>query len=165
MEGFLKLNVLHELNSESLSGYELIKRISLSQQKRPSPGSIYPLLNELLFKGFVNVKEEGRKKIYSITSKGTNRISSLVKEKEKMFEKHFILIKEVSDIMGQDDIKKLERILELKKKEGFIPYNMDVFLDIITLSAEIASGKDRQKKQKQIRKILTNTLKELDKLR
>jgi len=80
LRGLLKILILKELEKCEATGYELIKR--LSRFKRPSPGSVYPLLKELSELGFLNVRKEGRKKVYSLSEKG-RRVLKEAMEKEK----------------------------------------------------------------------------------
>ena len=59
-----KLKILLELENGPKHGYELAKRTSLPM------GSIYDHLAELVEEGYVIYKEEGRRKIYSLTKRG-----------------------------------------------------------------------------------------------
>lgn len=71
LRGGLNLIVLKLLFNESLTGSELVNRIeNLTGSWRPSPGSIYPLLNNLTEKGLVCFKQNKNQKKYSITLKG-----------------------------------------------------------------------------------------------
>ncbi len=60
----IKMMVLKELNAKEQSGYDLMKKINMSGNK-PSPGYIYPLLQDLKKRGFVSYIEEKRRKVYS----------------------------------------------------------------------------------------------------
>ncbi len=79
----IKLSVLHELSRKSLSGYDLIKSLSEDGTK-PSPGYIYPLLNDLEAKKFISVKQYDRRKVYSLTAKGKKLLNDLRKHRESM---------------------------------------------------------------------------------
>jgi len=82
LKGLLKLLILKELADNDACGYELINRIEEITSKKPSPGSIYPLLNDLNEKGFLDVKTIGGKKVYSLSERGKEYLKEL-KEKEK----------------------------------------------------------------------------------
>lgn len=71
----IKMWVLEELHEKESSGYDILKKIEHFSGKKPSPGYIYPLLNDLKEKGFVSLKEKGRTKIYRITPKGKKNSS------------------------------------------------------------------------------------------
>ena len=68
MEGYLKIFVLNELKGNPRSGYELMHDFELiTGSSKPSPGTMYPLLNELHGKGLITVSKKSNKKIYSIS--------------------------------------------------------------------------------------------------
>ncbi|MBE8540386.1 helix-turn-helix transcriptional regulator [Geoglobus acetivorans] len=83
LKGMLKLLILRELESGEATGYELIERIGKIVSKKPSPGSVYPLLNELHDRGFLEVSVRGNRKIYSLSTKGKRALEEL-KERERM---------------------------------------------------------------------------------
>jgi DNA-binding PadR family transcriptional regulator len=70
--GFLKLAILKMVSQRPLHGYALMKEIERMSEGtwRPSPGSIYPALQELLRYGYITQEQEGRKRIYKITPQG-----------------------------------------------------------------------------------------------
>jgi len=73
--GFFKFHTLRLLNEKPMYGYEIIKEIERKTEKKPSQGSIYPILHELETNGFVEatwqVEEKGpSRKYYNITDKG-----------------------------------------------------------------------------------------------
>lgn len=70
--GFLKLAILKLISRQPLHGYALMKEIERMSEGtwRPSPGSIYPALQELLRSGYIEQEQMGRRRIYKITSKG-----------------------------------------------------------------------------------------------
>ena len=70
--GFLKLAVLKIVSKGPIHGYALIKEIErlTGEDWKPSPGSIYPALQELEAEGLITRRIEGRRKIYDITPEG-----------------------------------------------------------------------------------------------
>ncbi|MFW6014130.1 MAG: PadR family transcriptional regulator [Candidatus Nanoarchaeia archaeon] len=78
MEGLLK---------ENMSGSKLMEFIENRAGKKPSPGSIYPLLNNMSEKNILSYTKEGTKKIYHLTQKGKKSITKLKKEKEEIFKR------------------------------------------------------------------------------
>lgn len=69
-QGYLKLMVYHALQQGPASGYGLVKHIQEQTGWKPSFGSIYPLLQSMEHDGHVSVSEEGRSKIYTLTTTG-----------------------------------------------------------------------------------------------
>jgi len=69
-----------------MSGYSLMKKIGQTAGMKPSPGSMYPLLESLFKDKLVKVKEEGRKKVYSITKIGKEHLDSLSGKRDEIID-------------------------------------------------------------------------------
>ncbi len=85
--GFLKLVVLKLIARGPTHGYALIKEIEKATDAEwsPSPGSIYPALQELEVEGLIEVHNEGRRRMYEITGKGQETLRlSLERASEAM---------------------------------------------------------------------------------
>ncbi len=74
-------------NREGISGYKISQIINkkFNPMWRASPGTIYPLLNRLDEKGFVETEEfidnkNRQKKIYRITGQGIERLKEVLKD-------------------------------------------------------------------------------------
>lgn len=74
-------------NKERISGYEISQIINkkFNPMWRASPGTIYPLLNRLDEKGFVDTEEfiddkNRQKKVYRITGQGEERLKEVLKD-------------------------------------------------------------------------------------
>lgn len=91
--GYLEVLVLDELQSSARTGYELMDILHKKLGARPSPGSMYPLLNYMLKSGLISLKKEGRKKKYSLTNLGKKKLSEKIKEKEHLISKHLGLFR------------------------------------------------------------------------
>lgn len=129
----LKHVMLHCLSEESLSGYGLMKRIQDSSGTwKPSFGSIYPRLKKMKEDGIVSSKKDGRRIIYSLSSKGKEMAAHqqdhireamhLIMAKARMFhsiDKEMVdLHGEVLDqfLEGKDPLKEIsQEALALKK--------------------------------------------------
>jgi len=92
--GFLKIALLKIISEEASHGYGLIRKIEeiTDMGWKPSPGSIYPALQELEEKGLIVNKTEDRKIVYSITEKGQEvlqkaqeHIKTVVRYLKKLF--------------------------------------------------------------------------------
>ncbi len=70
--GFLKLAIMKMISERPMHGYAIMKEIDrLSEHTwRPSPGSIYPALQELQRSGLISQETVGRKRIYRLTPDG-----------------------------------------------------------------------------------------------
>ena len=70
--GFLKLAILRLVAARPMHGYAMMKEIErlTASDWRPSPGSIYPTLQELQDSGLLSSRSEGRKQVYEITPLG-----------------------------------------------------------------------------------------------
>ena len=72
-------------NYDGISGYDLIRNINDKFEKlwRASPGTIYPLLNRLTKRGFVQmemvIKNNRNLKLYRITELGQKRLKEVLK--------------------------------------------------------------------------------------
>lgn len=112
LKGYLKIAVLKELNDRSLSGYDLMIRLENILGKKPSSGSIYPLLGDLNDKGLISVKEEGRKKTYSLTAKGRKDVMKLFKEKENLIAKKIEVLDLFGSITGSKELESMKCLLQ-----------------------------------------------------
>ena len=157
IKGYLKVTILKELSSKECSGYGLIKKIGETLEKKPSAGSVYPLLGELHSKGLVSIKQEGRKKNYHITSKGRKAISRLLKEKEALMLKHLEIIKILENVTGEKPCSDIE----LHKSMDLLVRNIDIWSELKSTLLNIAMD---SKKEIKIRRALKNVIKELKRI-
>ncbi|HPP45084.1 MAG TPA: PadR family transcriptional regulator [Methanomassiliicoccaceae archaeon] len=76
--GFLKLAILRLVATKPMHGYAIMKEIErlTCSDWRPSPGSIYPTLQELEDNGLLSQHVEGRKHIYEVTSLGADVLAA-----------------------------------------------------------------------------------------
>ncbi|MFH1133413.1 MAG: PadR family transcriptional regulator [Nanoarchaeota archaeon] len=88
----LKLYLLHCLSEAPLSGYGLMAMVQRHSGNRPSPGTIYPLLAELEKEGLITVKEQGKRRINTVTPAGRKAFRRALLEKKALFDR---LIKDV----------------------------------------------------------------------
>lgn len=148
----IKLIVLKELSKESLSGYDLMRYIGKLGEK-PSPGYIYPLLNDLEVKGFISVKQKDRRKIYSITVKGKKLLDDLQKSREDMIKKVTKVWRSIAD---KDDF------------DVFIRKNKDFFRDKVLLAkfhTVLFSVYKDNANRKKIRIIVEEAIKKMERLK
>jgi DNA-binding PadR family transcriptional regulator len=165
IRGNLKLLVLKALDKKPLSGYALMKYIEDKIGTKPSPGSIYPVLDDLTKQKLVTCKKEGRKKIYSLTKEGREHLKVIDMHKD-------ILVKKVEEslnmwaaLTGEDLGPFKETVEALKKGKYSIE---DIPPEVQELKIELARMFSRgifQKNKKKVKDILSRTIKELKKIK
>lgn len=76
--GDVRSAILHLLAEEPMHGYQMMSELSERTEGiwQPSPGSIYPTLNQLEDEGLVRAEEEDGKKVYSLTEEGRAEVDS-----------------------------------------------------------------------------------------
>jgi DNA-binding PadR family transcriptional regulator len=89
-KGTFKYLVLDTLKDRPMHGYEIMKAIGekFSGFYVPSAGLVYPTLQMLEDLGYVSVKEESGKKVYSITNEGKDFIAKRKETIEDIIKRH-----------------------------------------------------------------------------
>jgi DNA-binding PadR family transcriptional regulator len=75
-KGLLNLWMLKILAEGEVSGYDIIKKVSELTGRKPSTGSVYPLLKSMENKGWISGKKVGSKTVYKITDSGREVVKS-----------------------------------------------------------------------------------------
>lgn len=77
--GQIRTALLALLEDESMHGYEMIRQIDERSGGRwkPSPGAVYPTLQQMTDEGLVTVVDEGGKKVFSLTAEGREVVADL----------------------------------------------------------------------------------------
>jgi len=90
VKSFLDVIILNLLKNESSHGYKMIADIHSEYKILLSPGTLYPLLYSLRKENLVSVETDKRKKMYTLTERGENRLEFIMGKYEthlrKMFE-------------------------------------------------------------------------------
>ncbi len=111
MKGYLKIYVMKELSKGEKTGYELMGSFEhFTGMHRPSPGTIYPLLNSLSKKGMVKASKQKNKKAYSLTQKGARMLTVIMDERKKFVEKAIGIL---------SPIYNRQELAEVRKNLGF----------------------------------------------
>ena len=160
MEGYLKIFVLKELKDKERSGYDLMRDFALSTgTSRPSPGTIYPLLNDLLEKGLLKVSEKSNKKIYSLSKKGEAVLAKLMREQKKSVER---TINMFGLVCNPSEIKKMRKSLEIMgRKKGIIANDIGTLNIFRNAIVEFANSKNYSSKRKEFRNIVKHASKKI----
>jgi len=82
----LAMMVLRLLSQQPLNGYALMGKVQAATGKRPSAGSIYPLLDQLKQDGHVSVKQDARRRNYTITAAGKDALAMMQHSRDEALE-------------------------------------------------------------------------------
>lgn len=76
--GDVRSAILHLLAEEPMHGYQIMSELSERTEGlwQPSPGSIYPTLNQLEDEDLVRAEEQAGKKVYSLTDEGRSQVEA-----------------------------------------------------------------------------------------
>jgi len=156
----IKLMVLRQLSKVKMSGYDLMKSCG-DYCTKPSPGYIYPLLNDLQGNGFISVKKEGRRKIYSLTEKGMKLLDTLKTKREETINSFAKILEPITQK------SELQRFIKSKSSIGKNDLSLqDQYqlkdLNILILSFYQDRNNDNREKMK---KIVNETIKKLERLK
>lgn len=72
--GMIKMLALRIISTDEVTGYDLMKRIEQITGRRPSSGTIYPMLSSMAEEGWIERRNEGEKALYSITDTGMKKM-------------------------------------------------------------------------------------------
>lgn len=158
-KGHLRVIVLKNLENNQISGYELCNKIEEETGWKPSYGSIYPLLNNLKETNLVTIKQEGKKKLYSLTKEGEDQLKELIKKKDELFDRIIESVK-LFDTVCKDDMLP---IIEQMKKGTFIQI-LPEMKELQKTIFKVMMLKNKEKNNK-LKNILTQTNKEIKKLK
>ncbi len=140
--GLLKLLILNELENREATGYELIQRISNKVTKKPSPGSVYPVLKEMASSGILNCREVGSKKLYSLSPKGKELLEKIYQtEKEAIFSKVKIL--RLAGVLNEEEAEYINTFISEKRLNWFKLHklkNWIKFLDLLVKTVNLDAG-------------------------
>lgn len=80
--GDVRAAILHLLAEEPMHGYQIMSELSSRTDGiwQPSPGSIYPTLNQLEDEDLVRAEERDGKKVYHLTDEGRTRVEAADEE-------------------------------------------------------------------------------------
>ena len=70
MRGMLSFMVLWLLLRRDMYGQEIAEEMGRRRGAKPNPGTLYPALKDLAEKGLIVARQEGRRKVYSLTEEG-----------------------------------------------------------------------------------------------
>ena len=160
----LRLLILKLLKESEKTGYDLIKIIEKETGWKPSPGSIYPVLNELAKKNLIKVREEGRKKIYILTSKGLNELNKIKTELTGIMDNLSKRLTVVDNLFGnKNKITEVIPFMIGQLKKGKIPFGA-LSKDLLEFKILLIKKMMDEKNHIKIKKIIKDATKQIQKI-
>lgn len=115
--GLLKVFILKAASKMPVSGIDISDQINLytNNEWRPSPGSIYFILNELSSKGMISevISPDAGVKRYITTNKGMAILSSFIKVADQVLKRQFIFISVMAQVAEKDLAKIFTELADL----------------------------------------------------
>ncbi len=146
------------------TGYDLIKIIEKELKWKPSPGSIYPILNELRKGNYIKVHEAGRKKLYLITKKGIqelNKMKSQISGHVEKLSKHMSIFESLFGM--KFGLGKVVPFILGELKKGRIPFGQ-LGKDMMKFRILFLKKAMDEKKHKKMHKVVKDAHKKLEKI-
>lgn len=110
--GFMEMHILRILETPQ-HGYEIIKHIEQEcLYWKPSPGSVYPMLQKFKNGGLITEKTIGKRNIYTLTKTGMERVKKFDLYKNEIKEKMVALFR----MMGEENISYIEKSFDILEK-------------------------------------------------
>jgi len=85
MKGFLSFLVLRLIGKKPMSGEDLRVEIEKRKGRKPSPGTIYPVLKSLSEAGWIKSEESGSEKVYQLTLAGRKEFNDATRKFVSIF--------------------------------------------------------------------------------
>lgn len=161
IKGYLRIAVLNELLKGPKTGYSLISALEDELGKRPSSGSMYPLLRQLEEESMIRSSKEGRKINYRVTQKGRNSIAKLLKDKREFVEKHIEVCRSMNELAGS----RMQKDEVVCAADRNVLRNIDLFHDFKDNVVRILGSRSYKRLEPKFRKELEETNKRLKRLR
>ena len=161
IRGFLKIVVLKALAEGPKSGYSLMKFVEEKTGSKPSPGSMYPLLDVLKNEGLVSVKSVGRSNEFSLTAEGRQKLHA-IEAKRAEFTSSFVDGMKVLSAMTGENMSVPAGVVESLRK-GEVPFK-ELNPEMEAFNSELCRILKKglvKEKAVRIKRIFANALKEL----
>lgn len=109
--------MLHKLSDGPRSGYQLCSEIERDTGRRPSYGSIYPILERMTKAGELTVKQDGRRKLYTLTAAGKAVAKLAVSQRASLIDEEMARIKKLMALVEMDPQPMLVMLNRARKGE------------------------------------------------
>lgn len=122
IRGMLQNLVLYVLREGPLHGYGITYKISklLDGVYKPSPGAIYPALSLLREKGLIELKHDGRRRVYVLTVQGLKELDRKKEEVEEFIRRIRLMVRIAREIGVFALLRALWNVSTKKKDEDEI---------------------------------------------
>ncbi len=165
-KGYLKYFVMKYLKEQDMSGYGLMKKLGQATGKKPSPGSMYPLLKEMEKTGLLKSQKKGKTKNYKLTEKGKKTLKEFSQQKDRLADQIRKNTTVLLSLAGKDEKDLLRHIkTHTIDEEKILRASSPELITLKTNILRIVHSKDYEKKESEMRKILKETNQRLRKLR
>lgn len=161
MRGHLRHITLAGLAEKEMSGYDLMMLLESKTGKKPSPGSIYPLLSEMQDAGLIKVRDEGRKKIYSLTPSGKKEAHKASEAREEILDSMERGAKMCMMLEGEEAKMHSAFIESIRKGDSPFGKLTPEVMELKKLTMRLAIKGAFSKHEDRIREILAKAIKEL----
>lgn len=164
-KGNLRVFILKALSHSNMSGYKLMKVLGEHTGKRPSSGSIYPILEDMTADKVISMKESGRSKLYSITKKGKTEVKESLKSSGCIHENISQSMRLFSSLMDDKEMAQAKEMFEMliKDKKRAVTFKPEMW-SLKTELFRILKDNDPENIAK-AKKILTETQNRLKRLK
>jgi len=99
--------MLHIMKEGEASGYDIIKKVESLTGKKPSTGSIYPLLKKMEQDGWISGRSEGGKTRYTLTEVGKEHASQIKEAKHEFIKNIYQSIALANETFDDDGLQAL----------------------------------------------------------
>jgi DNA-binding PadR family transcriptional regulator len=161
--GILKMIMLHIMKDGEASGYDIIKKVEAITGKKPSTGSIYPLLKKMEREDWISGRVEDGKTYYSLTDTGWEHVAQINDVKHEFIEKLHRSIAMASETFEDSDVQDLMKDMHNLHRGMRVPVKeqMELLAPLIHQVADLLeTDTDREK----IRSVIQRAVDELKKL-
>ncbi len=156
LKGILKILILKELERNSLSGQELMNRIGQKTAKRPSPGSVYPILHELLSSGFLDMRVDGKRKIYSLSDHGKRVLEEFSKREKQAILSKIEVLRDWGVISTEESNDMID-FVEMKRENFLRLFRLRNWVRFVTMLSKIA-----RKSEERAEEILESAIRQME---
>lgn len=102
------------------SGYDLMKFIEGKVGEKPSPGSMYPLLDKLQSEELVASEIKGRRTLYKLTAEGKKRLKIIDEKRAEILDSFIDGMKMIEALTGED--MSVQKAMVAQVRSGEVPF-------------------------------------------
>ena len=161
--GILKMIMLHIMKDGEASGYDIIKKVEAITGKKPSTGSIYPLLKKMEREGWISGRAEDGKTYYSLTEAGKEHVAQINEVKHDFIKKLHQSIALASETFEDADVQDLMKDMHDLHRGMRVPIKEQMEL-LAPLIHQVADLLETDTDRERIRSVILRAIDELKKL-